>query len=249
MSSLGATAYQLSYEISPILLNNGIANPNLGGLLPIVSILQASSFVTGILSGGDVTDLNQFFAHFRPMAGGTLIEQEVASYPFANQNVAANAVITTPLHISLMMAAPATGIFGYANKIATMIALQTLLAKHNGLGGTYVVVTPAAVYTGCLLTRLADVTRSTEQAQAEWQWDFVQPVVTLNQAQAAYNSNMAKMSAGLPTSGNWSGLANTVADPASGAGQSLIPAASSLNGGILPGPSLNAVAPVPGALY
>lgn len=238
MTDAAAQLYQLSYEISPIILNNGIANPSLGGLLPIVSILQASSFVQGILSGSDLTDLNQFFAHFKPMPGGTLVEQEVATYPFANQNVAANAVIATPLHISLMMVAPATGRFGYASKIATMIALQTILAKHNSLGGTYVVVTPAAVYTSCLLTRLSDVTRGTEQPQVEWQWDFLQPLTTLNQAQAAYNVNMSKLTQAVPTDGSWSGLANTVAQPSSGAGASLVPAAANTQGGIYPQPDL-----------
>jgi hypothetical protein len=55
MSTLSAagTLYRIAFEVTPIILNNGIANL-LGGVLPIVAITEGLNFVAGLLSGGKV---------------------------------------------------------------------------------------------------------------------------------------------------------------------------------------------------
>src|SRR5262245_24380114 len=94
-------AYQLTFELSPIILTGGIASFIPGGMLPLISITQSIDFVAGLLSqgSGDLR-LDDFFCHFQPVPGGTLFRQEVGHYPFANQAVAANATIVQPKTIS-----------------------------------------------------------------------------------------------------------------------------------------------------
>ena len=106
--SSGAAAFKLSFAISPIVMTGGIASNVPGGVLPVLSISDAISFVGGLLSpGDDVLDLDDYFAYFQPLPGGTLIDQTIGMYPFANQTVAANAVIQQPLAISMLMISPA----------------------------------------------------------------------------------------------------------------------------------------------
>jgi hypothetical protein len=222
-------AWKLTFQISPIILTNGIAAP--GGMLPLISITQAANFVTGLLSGSDIFDLDEYFAHFRPLPGGSLVSQDVGHYPFANQATAANAVISKPLRISMHMTCPAQPPGGYISKLVTMTALQAVLAQHNSSGGTYTVATPFFFYTNCLLLDLHDVTPGgTSQPQRDWQWDFEQPLLTQQQALQATNNLMSQISGGLPTTGAWSGLAPTVNNPQSLAAGSVIPAASNAGG-------------------
>lgn len=226
-------AWKLTFEISPIILTGGIAQNIPGGMLPLVSITQAAGFITGLLSGSDITDLDQYFAHFRPLPGGSLISQDVGHYPFANQATAANAVITKPLRISMHMTCPAQsgGTGGYISKLVTMSALQATLARHNSSGGTYTVATPFYFYTNCLLLDLHDVTPGgSQQPQRDWQWDLEQPLLTQQQAAQALNSLMSQISGGTPTAGAWSGLSPTVNQPSSLAGSSVVPAASGAGG-------------------
>ena len=75
-------------------------------MLPIISITEALNFTVGILSGGENIELDDFFANYQPIPGGTLIDQDIGEYPFANQSVAANAVIAKPLKIPMMMICP-----------------------------------------------------------------------------------------------------------------------------------------------
>ena len=105
--------FKLTYELSPIILTGGIATNIPGGGLPIVSITEALNFTEGLLSGGEDLDLDDFFAHFVPLAGSSLIDQQIAKYPLANQTVAANAVITQPLNISMRMIVAAKDGVGY----------------------------------------------------------------------------------------------------------------------------------------
>lgn len=211
-----------------------------GGSLPIVSLTEAANFTDGLLSGGsDFLDLDSYFAHFLPVVGGDLIKQKVAEYPFANQAVAANAVITDPLQISLRMICPARGPGGYANKLATMQALQAAIAQHNVNGGTYTIATPSFYYTNCVMLALRDVSSNpSAQAQTEWQWDFRQPLLTQEQADQAQNNLMSKISGGtqLPMSADggipWSGLAPTVGNPASIAAPSIVGAAQNAGGAL-----------------
>ena len=228
--SPGLAAFKLSFQLAPIILTGGVASAIPGGMLPLLSITEALSFTDGLLSGGDDLDLDDFFANFHPVPGATMIDQEIGKYPFANQAVAANAVIRQPLVISMRMICPAAGDAGYAVKAATMLALQSVLASHNGSGGTYTIATPSYFYTNCVMRRMVDVSRTDDlQAQNTWQLDFEQPLLTLQDAQQAQNNLMSQISSGTPISGvpSWTGLSPTVGNPASIAAPSIVPAATS----------------------
>jgi hypothetical protein len=198
-------AQKLAFQISPIILTNGIAQL-MGGALPLVAITEALNFTVGLLSGTSDLDLDSFFASFAPLSGGKLIDIAVATVPFANQGVAANAIIQQPLRISLKMTCPARGDGGFSAKLATITALQASLALHTNQGGTFTVATPAFIYTNCLLTGLTDVSGGQpSQPQSIWQWDFYQPLLTADQLAGAQNTMMSKITGGLPSDGSLSG--------------------------------------------
>jgi hypothetical protein len=216
--SPGMDLYRLSYEISPIILTNGIAENIPGGGLPIIAITEALNFVDGLLSGPDDLNFDDFFAHFIPLPGSTLGEQQLGEYPFANQAVAANSVIRQPLTISMRMICPARGESGYALKLATMSALKTTLDLHNASGGTYTIATPSWFYTNCVFLKMFDTSMNeSKQVQNTYQLDFRRPLITLEDAQAAQNSLMAQITAGTPINGipSWSGLSPTLNNPPS----------------------------------
>src|SRR5271154_3476897 len=98
----GTAIWKLGFELSPIMLTGGLAGP-MGGMLPIIAYTEAINFVGGLLSGTENIEMDDFFAHFQPLPGSTLINLELGTYPFANQTVAANATIKQPLHLSLLM--------------------------------------------------------------------------------------------------------------------------------------------------
>ena len=211
-SGIGRSIFKLGFEISPIMFTNGIAN-FMGGAMPIIMVTESANLITGLLAGSDVTDLDQFFAHFTPIAGGKLASYTVGTYPFANQQVAANAIITQPLTFSMRMVIPVNKPGGHTAKLVTMMMLKSLIDKHANLGGTYTVATPAYIYTNCLLTGLTDVSQSGGTSpipQNTWQFDFVQPLITLQAAQAAQNTFMSKLTAGTPTDGSLNAPAATV---------------------------------------
>ena len=195
-----ASAYDLAFQISPIILVGGIASNTLGGMLPIIALTgQAAGFVQGALSGGLST--NDFFARFVPIPGSTLVNQTVATYPFANQAIAANATIQQPLTISLRMIAPVKDDAGYLTKLAIWTSLQNSLVAHNAAGGLYHIATPAYVYTNCILQSVTDTTGGdTKQSQIIYQLDFFQPLVTQQQAISALNGLMSKLASGAPVS-------------------------------------------------
>jgi hypothetical protein len=202
--SPGLVAFRLAFEVSPIILTNGIASM-MGGMLPMISITEGLNFAVGILSGGNV-GLDSFFANFQPLPGSSLIEQQVGNYPFANQNVAANATIAQPLTISMLMICPVRQRGGYFTKTAIMSTLQKTLALHNNSGGTYTIATPSYFYTDCLMTGFRDASSGDpKQPQDRWRIDFVQPLVTLQQASQVQNSLMNKLTSGMPTNGDLSG--------------------------------------------
>lgn len=226
--------FQLSYEISPIILTGGSASGVPGGMNPIISMLQPDAFSDGgISSDGSDLPLDQYFAKFVPLPGSTLIENAVGEYPFANQAVAANAIITQPLKLSMLMICPVKD-GGYSQKLSIMTALRSSLADHINQGGTFSVATPAFLYTNLLLLRLTDVTDGqTKQVQMQYQWDFYKPLLTQEDAEAAENNLMSKISGGTPVEGDpptWSGTPPTVGEPPSLAAPSVIPAASNLSG-------------------
>ena len=198
------TAFSLVYEISPIILIDGLAQYFPFGVLPI-TVLTEMFDIPGIENG-------EFFAHFKPISGGTLADWEVAEYPFASMQVAANAVIQQPLKISMMMVCPAQNGGGYLIKQAILTALQTAIQTHLLSGGSFTVITPAYTYTNCLLTSIRDITPvSDKQVQYVFQWDFVQPLITASGAQQVLGNLMNKFENGLPTPSNltWNETAST----------------------------------------
>lgn len=229
--NIASTAWKLTFQVSPIILTGGIASQVPGGMLPIIALTEALNFVDGILNGGPDIALDDFFASFEPVPGASLVAQDVGHYPFANQAVAANAVIRQPLKISMRMICPARGDFGYAVKLATMTALQSAFSLHNASGGTYTVATPSYFYTNCLMSDpgMTDTSNSSSlQVQNTYQLDFEQPLLTLQDAQQAQNSLMSRLTAATPISGPpaWSGLSPTVGNPPSLGAIGTIPAAS-----------------------
>lgn len=216
--------YDLAFQRSPIILVGGIASNTLGGMLPIVALGgQALGAVQGALTNGISTD--DFFATYVPIPGSTLINQQIATYPFANQAVAANSTIQQPLTISLRMIAPVKDTAGYLTKLAIWTSLQNSLVAHNAAGGLYHIATPWYIYTNCILQSITDTTGGEgRQQQIMAQWDFVQPLVTQMQANSAYNSLMSKLSSGAqimpPTAAGtsiWSNAATAVGSAAQNA--------------------------------
>ena len=253
--SFGAASFKLASQISPIILVGGIASAIPGGALPIISVSNALNFAGGLLGGGADLGLDDFFANFQPLPGSTLVEQKIGMYTFANQAVAANAVIRDPLTISMLMVCPSNASNGYTAKLAAMTALQSTLQQHNNSGGTYTIMTPAFVYTNCVMTSMSDVSHAeSKQVQNAYRLDFVQPLVSLAQAQAAQNSMMSKISNGVPTDGALSGLSPTVDSPQSLAAPSVVSSASSasgltINSGLTAGSDSRAFAPGTGSSF
>jgi hypothetical protein len=153
-----------------------------------------------------------------PLPGATVINNTVATYPFANQAVAGNAVIRNPKNVSLLMIAPVNSVGGYLLKMATFMALQSTFEAHTAAGGTFHVLTPSYPYFDCLMTGMTDVTSGEgHQQQIQWQIDFVQPLVTQQQAQTAWNGMMSKISGGQQiTSSSWNAAAATAGTPVQG---------------------------------
>lgn len=204
------SVFKLAFECAPIVLSGGLAENIPGKMLPLLTITETASFISNLVSGS--TGLDKFFAHFAPMPGGTLIENQIGTYPFANQAVAANAIISQPLTLSMMMICPAqTDGGGYPAKLITMLALREALYSHCNKGGTFIVITPSYFYTDMILLRLHDVTQGGKQVQQMWQFDFTRPLLTQEEADAAQNSMMSKISNGSSFTGTptWSGLSAT----------------------------------------
>jgi hypothetical protein len=232
---LTKTAFELAYSISPILLSGGIAANIPGGLLPITALLAPAALASGLLGGGLAGGEDSLGA-FSVVPGGTLINNQIGMFPFANQSVAANAIIVQPLELSLMLTAPAQAGAGYLLKIATFSALQVALAAHSIKGGTYMVATPSFLYQNMLLLKLIDVSGTdSTQVQYNWQFDFIQPLVTKAQAASAQNTLLSKISGGQAIAGDpppTSGLAGTQGLVSSGAGPALIPTSPPVNTGL-----------------
>ena len=188
--------YDLAFQISPIILQGGLAAQAQGGLIPISNLTD--------------TGTDEPFARYVPMPGTTLVSQSVGMYPFANQAVAANATIQQPLTVSVVMIAPVNIAGGYLQKLQIFSALQATLVQHNAAGGMYIVATPSFVFKNLLMTGMVDVSGTGEdehQQQISWQIDFIQPIVTLAGAEAAQNALMQKLTNGQSFSGQpaWSG--------------------------------------------
>jgi hypothetical protein len=222
VQTIAQSVFALAFQKSPIILCNGIATGIPGGMLPIIAITEAANFTVSLLSGSNPLNLDSFFANFWPLPGSTLIDNDLGEYPFANQTVAANAIINKPLQLSMMMEIPAKIAGGYVSKLVTLTALKAALDLHINQGGTFTVATPGFTYTNGLLRTLRDQSRQdTKQAQNRYQWDFEFPLITQAQATTALGSLMSKIAGGLPTSSTaWSSASNSIGIPSSGAAAS-----------------------------
>lgn len=203
--SLGRIGYQLAYQISPIFLVDGIASTyGAGGLLPIVALTQIVSTAQQVINtategkAGGILNPDNFFAHFNPIAGGTLHNNQIGQYPFANQKVAANAIIAQPLNISMRMTCHPKIKGGAITQLLSGAGIKMALDNHNFSGGTYHVLTPHFLYMNCIMTGMKDITSgSSEFPQVEWQLDFMQPLVTQIDATDALNSLAKKLQSGV----------------------------------------------------
>ena len=141
--AIGRAAWELMFQVSPILLTGGRLSGMLPSWLPAVPILSATAVPNligvgiGAIGGSIPTSLDEAFAQFQPQPGATVLDQQIATYPFANQTVAANSIIQQPCHISFQMTCPARGPLSYIAKLAQMEALIQALYWHNQNGGTY----------------------------------------------------------------------------------------------------------------
>ena len=243
--------YITSFQTCPIILVGGAAG---AGMLPITNLLSSANYRQGLT--GTPTPGESFFGTFRPMSGHNLMDNEVATYPVANQTTAANAVITQPLRLAMEMLVPAGGLVTVTNKLSIMTALKSTLDKHTSMGGWYNVATPSYIYKGCLLTSLVDASDEEmgKQVQVRWVWQFMQPLLTVKAAEAAQNQFMAKISGNTRNQGNPPGsqpLSSSLGQPSSNIVQNVVPAASSPQGSnIAPvsssglGPSVSSVSPI-----
>jgi hypothetical protein len=196
--SLGSSVYKLTYEKSPIFLNDGIASFIPGGVLPLIAITQAGDIVGQLATGSISTRLDDFWATFFPMPGAKLHNNQIGNYPFANQKTAANAIIFQPLNISMRMNCSPRLQGSMVTRTMISTALKAALDKHNSLGGTYTVITPSYAYFGCILTGFTDITSGeSKHQQTDWQLDFIQPLTSTDEAQQVENSVMSKFTSGI----------------------------------------------------
>lgn len=244
LQSAERTAFQLGFQVSPIIFVGGIASYLGGGYLPIISITEPLNLVNGLIAGSYSATLDDFFAQYLPLPGGTLFETQLGKYPLANQSVAANATINQPLRISLKMICPVRQPSGWISKLAIFTALQTAIKQHSLMGGTYIVVTQACIYQNCVLLSLRDTSSGdTKQVQSTWQWDFEQPLITLQQAEQAQNNLMSQISNGLPTDGTTTGIEPQIGNATNVAAPSLGP-----DLGVLPGAGIQTIPVYPAPL-
>lgn len=188
---MSRSQFQNQYQISPIILTDGIAGQ--GGTMPISDLFQDS--------GGSNQD--EAFATFHPASDAVLIMNQLGKYPFANQTVAANAIIAQPRTVSMIMQCPARGEGGMMRKSAIIQAMQKSLQEHILSGGVFTVMTPAYQYDNCVLLTMRDISDGeSKQPQFQWLLEFEQPLLTLAEAQAAQNTLMQKISAGTQTTGD-----------------------------------------------
>jgi hypothetical protein len=195
---------ELSYQVCPIILTGGIAGQIPGGMLPMMNLWSQNNSLGLPFSENDLDDA---FAAFNVLPGGTLVAQTIGKYPFANQWVAANAVIREPLTLSMIMDTPMRGPNAWSIKQAVFTALKATLDRHNNIGGMYTVATPAYIYENLVMTSLTDNSRGNNSLpQNAWRFDFERPLVALSDLGEAQNQLMQKISNQTPTTGALAGI-------------------------------------------
>lgn len=225
LNSVGRTVLKLGYEISPILLTGGVAE-KLGGTVPILLYTEAIAAVNGLIAGGlsgklNLPDLDNMWCTWNQLSGSTLVDNDVATYPFANQTLAANAVVNKPLTVSMQMRCPPNGPGAMVTKLATLQALSAVLNKHVTMGGEFVVITPGQIYTNMLLVRMADTSPNpATQPSSQFQLDFTRPLTQADEAVQKQGTLMKKLSGGMPGIGGWgsTGSGNLLEGPLTGLG-------------------------------
>ena len=206
-------AFKLAFEVSPILLVDGIASKIPGGVMPIAVLTEGLSIANGLLHGEIRT---RSMAAFTPMAGTTLVQQDICNLNLYNQVTAANATVRKPNRVVMQMIRPAsTEDGGYTTKGMTFTALKMALDMHNHYGGCYTVLTPSFIYTRCLMRSFIDTSGFSEQnkqIQHTWQIEFEQPLSSVEQTVKTLASVLDKFDKGMPSDGalSWSGIKNQV---------------------------------------
>lgn len=182
-----------SYQIAPIILVGGIAAGLDNGQMTVLTLTEGSDTV-------NLPSESDYFANFKVIPGGTLVDFSPAEYPFASMSMAANAVLQNVLRISVEMICPARNEGNtYAGLQATLTRLQQQLTAHILAGGTFTVGTPGYIYSNCLLLALRDTTNAGDKkVQQKFQWDFVQPLITQQAATQTFAGLYAKIAGGLP---------------------------------------------------
>ena len=238
--------FQHQYSVTPIYLVSGIAGQGELSLDTILNPLASGAGYKGASSQGIYSYIN--FGVFSVLPGGMLIENEIAHYPLANQAVAANAVITNPLRISLDMVAPAYDEIPFSLKQTIFTALKSVLDQHTALGGYYTVYTPAYIYNNCLLESLVDGSdyEPGGQPQVRWIWNFEQPLLTVQQGQAAQSQAAARITNANYNAGNPPGSTQVSTSSDSLGNQKVVSSASNVgNVGSVPTPAnLSSVSPI-----
>jgi hypothetical protein len=212
LGNAARTAYDLAYQVSPIIFAGGSFASALGGMVPVLTVL--GSLINDV-TGSDTAPTVKFV----PIPGATVVNNTAATYPFANRNVAGNAVIRNPKNVSLLMIAPVNSVGGYLLKQATFMALQSTFESHTAAGGTFHVMTPSYPFFDCIMTGMTDVTSGEGyQQQIQWQIDFIQPLITQQSAQTAFNGMLSMISGGQQlTTSSWSEAASVAGTPVQGA--------------------------------
>lgn len=185
--------FKRAYQLAPILLTGGIAANLPNGQMTVLTLTEGSDSV-------NYADDSSYFAHFKPLPGGTLVDFTAAEYPFASMNMAANAMLQNPLKVSLSMICPArTGPISYPSIQAIITRIRQQLTAHILAGGSFTVATPGNIYENCLLLGLRDVSSAGDKkVQGAFQWDFAQPLITQQAATASFNNLYTKLAGGLP---------------------------------------------------
>lgn len=191
---------QFSYQVCPIILTGGVATSIPGGMLPLINLVGAGgALLNPPLDPNKPTDYDNAFGAFNVLPGGTLLQMSIAKYPFANQDVAANATIREPLNVSVIMDAPMRGKNPWQTKQTVMSSLKATLDNHNNIGGTYTLATPAYIYENLVLVSLTDNSRGNNSLpQNAWRFDFERPLVALRDLQGSISSILAKAGLGAP---------------------------------------------------
>jgi hypothetical protein len=208
------TVFKLAFQVTPIWLTGRPVAALPGGMLPLAALTDPQLWqdLTGqFVEQVEVWNLDKAFGAFQVLPGGTLLAQDAATYPFANQWVASNATIFNPLQVSLVWDTPMKDPNAWNRKYMIIQNVQARLTDHCNNGGTFTVLTPSFIYEGMLLLNLSDASRGNNPIpQNAWRFDFNKPLVRMTDLLAAQNVLMYKLTHGLETNGAWTGHAAAV---------------------------------------